>query len=30
MKDKSSEIHIKAADLYGGETARARDHFFAP
>lgn len=30
VKDKSSEIQIKAADLYGGETARARDHFFAP
>jgi cytochrome c oxidase accessory protein FixG len=27
---KSSVIHIKAADLYGGETALAKDNFFAP
>jgi cytochrome c oxidase accessory protein FixG len=27
---KSQLIWIKAADLYGGETAKVKDHFFAP
>jgi cytochrome c oxidase accessory protein FixG len=30
VSEKSQVIWIKASDLYGGETARARDNFFAP